>query len=87
MCLGVPGELLELRREGGGIVTGRARIGGAVREVNLSFTPEAAVGDWVIVHVGVAISLLDEPAARRTLQDLEELARLHEADSADGCAP
>ena len=74
MCLGVPGELLELRREGGGIVTGRARIGGAVREVNLSFTPDAAVGDWVIVHVGVAISLLDQPAARRTLRDAGKLS-------------
>ena len=87
MCLGVPGEVLEVRKEGGGIVTGRVRTGGMIREVNLSFTPEAAVGDWVIVHVGVAISVLDENEARRTLRDLEELARpLPAADSANGSA-
>ena len=80
MCLGVPGELLEVRDQGGGIVTGRARIGGAIREVNLSFTPEAGVGDWVVVHAGISISLLDESAARRTLRDLRELARPGSAD-------
>ena len=87
MCLGVPGQLLEIRERGGAAVTGKARFGAAIREVNLSFTPGAAVGDWVIVHVGIAISLLDEPAARRTLRDLEELARLDETASADGPAP
>lgn len=76
MCLGVPGEILEVREAGGGIVTGRVRVGGVVREINLSFTPEAAVGDWVIIHVGFSISVLDEREARRTLRDLEELARL-----------
>jgi len=76
MCLGVPGEILEVCEAGGGIVTGRVRVGGVVREINLSFTPEAAVGDWVIIHVGFSISVLDEREARRTLRDLEELARL-----------
>jgi len=76
MCLGVPGEVLEVRRVGDNVVTGRVRIGGVVREVNLSFTPEAQAGDWVIIHVGFSISVLDERSARRTLRDLEELARL-----------
>lgn len=87
MCLGIPGELLRVEREAGGIVTGRVRIGGAARDVNLSFTPEATVGDWVIVHVGVSISILDEPDARRTLRDLDELARLNEADLENDSPP
>jgi hydrogenase expression/formation protein HypC len=87
MCLGVPGKVLEVRKDGGGIVTGRVGIGGVIREVNLSFTPEATVGDWVIVHVGIAISVLDEREARRTLRDLEELARLEGAGPANGSAP
>ena len=87
MCLGLPGEVLEVRKDGGGIVTGRVRVGGVIREANLSFTPEAAVGDWVIVHVGIAISVLDERAAQRTLRDLEELARLGGTGPANGSAP
>lgn len=87
MCLGVPGEVLEVRSDGDGIVTGRVRIGGVVREVNLSFTPEAGVGDWVVVHVGFSISVLDEGEAQRTLRYLEETARPSGAGPADGSAP
>jgi len=87
MCLGIPGEILEVEREGGGIVIGRVRIGGAIRAVNLSCTPEAAVGDWVIVHVGISISVLNESEARRTLRDLDALARLDEAGRANDSQP
>lgn len=84
MCLGVPSEVLEVRTEGDGIVTGRVRFGGAVREINLTFTPEAVVGDWVVVHAGVSISVLDESEARRTLRYFDELARLERSDSTNG---
>ena len=73
MCLGIPGEVVETSPTALGIVTGKVRFGGVVREVNLSYTPEVRPGDWVVVHVGFSISVLDEEEARRTLRYLEEL--------------
>lgn len=61
--------------------SGRVSFGGVVKEVNLAFVPEAKVGDYVIVHVGFALSVLDESEARRVfdhLQQMGELAQLKE---------
>jgi hydrogenase expression/formation protein HypC len=60
---------------------GRVSFGGVVKEVNLAYVPQARVGDYVIVHVGFAISTLDEQEARRVfdyLQQIDELAELSE---------
>jgi hydrogenase expression/formation protein HypC len=65
MCLGVPGKIVELI--GGEPPMGMVDFDGLRREVCLAYVPEAAVGDYVIVHVGFAISLVDEEEARRTL--------------------
>jgi hydrogenase expression/formation protein HypC len=73
MCLGVPGRVLAVTLEDGVVRLGRVDFGGVSKDVNLSYVPEAAVGDWVIVHVGFAISRLDERAAARTLALLETL--------------
>lgn len=73
MCLGVPGRVLALTLEDGVVRLGRVDFGGVSKDVNLSYVPEAAVGDWVIVHVGFAIARLDEQAAARTLALLETL--------------
>lgn len=71
MCLAVPGKLIAA--EGSGLErTGRADFGGVLREVSLAFVPEAVLGDYVIVHAGVAIARLDEAAAARTLEALAE---------------
>ena len=74
MCLAVPGQVLEvIRDEALGVVTGKARFGGIVKDVNLTYTPEAEVGDYVIVHVGFALSRLGEEEAREVFRLLEEL--------------
>ncbi len=69
MCLAVPGKLIS--STGDGLErTGSADFGGVLREVSLAFVPEAALGDYVIVHAGVAIAVLDEDAAAETLEAL-----------------
>lgn len=80
MCLAIPGKVLsvageDLQR------TARVSFGGIVKEVSLAYVPEAVIGDYVIVHVGFAISLLDEEEAQRTLQYLGELGELAELQS------
>jgi len=72
MCLGVPGRIIEVQ-EDGLMRMGRVDFGGITRQVCLAYVPEAQVGDWVIVHVGFAISRLEEEEAMETLQLLEEV--------------
>lgn len=72
MCLGVPGRIIEVQ-EGGLMRMGRVDFGGITREVCLAYVPEAQVGDWVIVHVGFAISRLEEEEAMETLRLLGEV--------------
>ncbi|NUO41526.1 MAG: HypC/HybG/HupF family hydrogenase formation chaperone [Streptomyces sp.] len=73
MCLGVPGRVLEIHDDAG-LRMASVDFGGIRREVCLSCTPEADVGSYVIVHVGFAITLVDEVEARRTLDVLRAMA-------------
>ena len=75
MCLAVPGRILETE-ERDGSRTARVQFGGIVREAYLDFVPEAAVGDYVMVHVGFAISKVDAEEAQRTYRLLENLGLL-----------
>ena len=75
MCLAVPGRVLEVR-EAGDLRSARVDFGGVVREASLAFVPEVRVGDYVLVHVGFAISRIDEKAARETFETLAELGSL-----------
>lgn len=77
MCLAVPGKVLT-KESIGGVEVGQVQFGGIVRQVALGFVPEAKVGDYVMVHVGFAISRVDEAEAKRTYQMLEELGALEE---------
>ena len=77
MCLAIPGKLLDSKEQDGTRV-GRVQFGGIVRQVCLDFVPEAAVGDYVIVHVGFAISRVDTEEAERTYKLLEEMGVLEE---------
>jgi hydrogenase expression/formation protein HypC len=93
MCLAVPGKVESIRDEGG-IRMGRVNFGGVVKEVCLAYLPEIAVGDYAIVHVGFAISKIDEASARETLRTFAELgileeglAELREGDEPAGPAP
>ena len=77
MCLGVPGKIIE-RYERDGLPMGKIDFGGAVREVCLSYVPEAVVGDYAVIHVGFAISRLSEEEAEETLALLREIMVLEE---------
>jgi hydrogenase expression/formation protein HypC len=77
MCLGIPGEVLSIEEDVQGLRQARVRFGGVVREVNLNLVPEAQVGEYVIVHAGFAISVIDAEEAQavfRLLQEMEEAA-------------
>ena len=79
MCLGVPGRVIEIiRDEGLGLSFGKVQFGGITKDVNLSYTPEVDVGDYVVVHVGFAISRLDEEEAHKVFTYLEKLDALAE---------
>lgn len=73
MCLAVPGEILNI--EGADPLTrqGRVAFGGIVKRVNLAYVPEARPGDYVLVHAGFAIAVIDEAEALRTLECLAAL--------------
>ena len=87
MCLGVPGEILYRHVGPGGLRYGTVRFGAADREVCLEYVPEAVVGDFVIVHVGLALTVLSREDAEETfgyLEEMEELSGLgREADALD----
>jgi hydrogenase expression/formation protein HypC len=77
MCLGVPGKVLSIEKEEAlGLSTGRVQFGGIVKEVNLTYTPEVKIGEYVVVHVGFAISKLDEAEAQQVFDYLRELGEL-----------
>ncbi|MDB5217259.1 MAG: [NiFe] hydrogenase metallocenter assembly protein HypC [Myxococcaceae bacterium] len=78
MCLGIPGEVIDIR-ESDGIRVGKVRFGGVARDVCLECVPETKVGDYVLVHVGFAISRLDPEEAARTYQTLMDLAAAEES--------
>lgn len=72
MCLAIPGKILGV--EGKGLDrTGKVSFGGIIKEVNLAYTPEAKIGDYVIVHVGFAINTVDEKEAARVFELLKEM--------------
>jgi len=73
MCLALPGELLEITADAFCQRMGSVAFGSVIRQVNLSLLPEAKAGDYVLVHVGFAISKIDRAAAARTLELFAEL--------------
>ena len=77
MCLGIPGRVQEIY-EAQGVQMGKVNFGGIVKEVCLAYLPEIAVGDYTIVHVGFAITQVDEASALETLQMFKEIDALAE---------
>jgi hydrogenase expression/formation protein HypC len=75
VCLAIPGKILEIQEQGP-LRAGRVQFGGIVRQVSLNFVPEAGLGDYVMVHVGFAISRVDADEAERTYKLLEEMGAL-----------
>jgi hydrogenase expression/formation protein HypC len=83
MCLAVPGRVLSLVGDDPLMRVGRVDFGGLVKEINLAFTPEASVGDHVLVHVGFALTVIDEEEAARVFEHLREIGELGE-DGTEG---
>lgn len=77
MCLAIPGKIVE-KTERNGMRMARVQFGGIVREASLDYVPTADIGDYVLVHVGFAISSIDAEEATRTYQLLEEMDQLTE---------
>jgi hydrogenase expression/formation protein HypC len=77
MCLAIPGKVEEISTDGL-IRIGRVNFGGVVKNVCLDYVPEVEVGDYTIVHVGFALSKIDEETAEQTLRDFRELGLLEE---------
>jgi hydrogenase expression/formation protein HypC len=80
MCLAIPGKVIETFARDG-MPMARVEFGGVVRDACLSYVPETATGEYVLVHVGFAISRVDEEEAHRTYQALLELDQLSELDT------
>lgn len=81
MCLGIPGEILSLQGDDPVTRTARVSFAGIVKEVNLAYVPEARVGDYVIVHVGFAISRVDEKEAQQIFAYLKQMEELRELEA------
>lgn len=80
MCLAVPGRIVSIEGDDPLLRSGRVDFSGAVKLVNLAYVPEAKVGDYVLVHVGFAISTVDEAEARLVFQYLKEMGDLAEIE-------
>ena len=80
MCLAIPGKLVEIVNQPGGIRMGKANFGGIVKQVCLEYTPDAKVDDYVLVHVGFALNTIDKAEAARTYELLKQMAQLQELE-------
>ena len=80
MCLGVPGQIVSIEQDPLGMNMGEVSFAGIKKKVCLAYTPEAAVGDYVVVHVGFAISRIDEEEAQQVFEFLAEMDELGELD-------
>jgi hydrogenase expression/formation protein HypC len=76
MCLAVPGKVLEITGDDPLLRSARVSFAGVVKAVSLTCTPEAKVGDYVLVHVGLAISTVDEKEAAETFEYLKQMGEL-----------
>jgi hydrogenase expression/formation protein HypC len=87
MCLAIPGKILSVSGDDPLMRTGRVDFGGVIKEASLAYVPEAGVGDYVIVHVGFALSKMDEDEAQKVfeyLRQMEELETVEEPGPSPG---
>ncbi len=83
MCLAVPGKILSIQGDDPVLRSGKVSFGGIVKEINLAYVPEAKVDDYVLVHVGFALNVIDEEEAQlvfRYLKEMNELGELEEGE-------
>ena len=79
MCLGVPGKVVDIHTKDG-IRMGTVDFGGITRSTCLEYAPEIGIGSWVVIHVGFAISVVDEEEAARSYELLAEMGNLEDID-------
>jgi len=82
MCLAVPGKIVSIEGADPVFRTGQVSFGGVVKQISLAYVPEANVGDYVLVHVGFAISVVDEAEAREVFEYLKQMGDLADAEEA-----
>jgi hydrogenase expression/formation protein HypC len=88
MCLAIPGKIKSIELQYDGLVRmAKISFGGIVKEASLEMLPDADVGDYVLVHVGVAISKVNEEEAKKTFEYLEEIGELGELEDVDEYLP
>ena len=87
MCLGVPGKVLTVEENAQGMAMGAVSFGGVNKEICLAYVPEARPGDYVIVHAGFAISIVNEQEAEETFELLRQMGELAELEEGGEGAP
>jgi hydrogenase expression/formation protein HypC len=80
MCLAVPGKILSIEGKDPVLRCGRVDFSGIVKRINLAYVPEAKIGDYVLVHVGFAISMMDEEEAQQVFDYLHKIGELAELE-------
>jgi hydrogenase expression/formation protein HypC len=84
MCLAIPGKIIAITEQlDETFRKGKVSFGGIQKEINLFMVPEANIGDYVLVHVGVAINVVDEEEAKRTFDFLKQMGEVEELESPD----
>ena len=86
MCLGVPGRVTAIRDDNSELRMGSVDFGGVSKEVCLAYVPDAKVGDYVVVHVGFAISIVDEKEAARVFDYLKQISEMESSSKRDGAS-
>ncbi|MEM8529063.1 MAG: HypC/HybG/HupF family hydrogenase formation chaperone [Bacteroidota bacterium] len=88
MCLAIPGKVKSIESKFDGLVRmAKVSFGGIIKEASLEMIPQAKIDDYVLVHVGVAISIVDEEEAKRTFQYLEEMGEVQDELNITGFLP
>jgi len=80
MCLAVPGKILSIDGADPMLRSGKVSFGGIIKNINLAYVPEAKIGDYVLVHVGFAISTIDEAEAQEVFEYLRQMGELAELE-------
>jgi hydrogenase expression/formation protein HypC len=85
MCLAIPGKIKSIAlQDNGNVKMAKVSFGGIIKEVSLEMLPDADIGDYVLVHVGIAISKVDEEEAQKTFEYLKEIGEIVELEDAEG---
>jgi len=73
MCLAIPGKVVSISDKEDLMLTGRIDFGGIIKEINLAFVPEVRIDDYVLVHAGFAIGIVNEEQASQTISDINQI--------------